>query len=90
MHPLKELSRVKLRRLSKEIKEVFQARVLRDFNTFRECTCKHGSKRKSNKRNDRRFNELSLRKTYKRKSVKSNRGGGLNVRPLFTISYYWI
>ena len=45
------------------------------LNTFRECTCKHESKRKSCKSSERRFDNLSFQKTYKlkptsRKSAK--------------------
>ena len=54
-----------------------RAHVLCDVNAFRrECTCKHGSKRKSYKGSERRFNnpllqKSSLRKSYKYKSEKS-------------------
>ena len=76
--PLKELSRVKLRRLTREhiSKNIpksskipdytRRAHVLRDVsNAFRERTCKHESKRKSYESSERRFNNPSLRKTYK-------------------------
>ena len=72
--PLRELSRVKLRRvtrehISKNIPKfskihdyVRRARVFRDVsNAFRERTCKHKCKRKSYESSERRFNHFSLR-----------------------------
>ena len=52
-----------------------RAHVLRDVNAFREHARKHGSKRKSYKGSERRFNNISLRKAYKYKinTTKSDR-----------------
>ena len=71
---MKELSRVELRRLTREhiSKNIpksskihdytRRAHVLRDLsNAFRERTCKHESKKKSYESSERRFNHLSLR-----------------------------
>ena len=71
---LKELSHVfkqsgKLRRLTRELKFMIIPVELMYFvmlcNAFRERTWKHESKRKSNESSARRFNNFSLRKTYK-------------------------
>ena len=76
--PLKELSRVKLRRLTQEHifkeypglpkfiiipVELMHFVMLR--NSFREHTCEDESKRKSHGSSERWFNNPSLRKTYK-------------------------
>ena len=86
--PFKELSRVKLRRLTREhiSKNISKsskihnytrrAHILRDVsNTFRERTCKYESKRKSYESSERRFNYIShrLKNLQSRKSTRSNR-----------------
>ena len=77
--PLKKLSRGKFRRLTREhisknipkssakflIIPVELMYFVMLSNAFRERTCKHESKRKSYESSERRFNNPSLRKTYK-------------------------